>query len=381
MDSSSKTTVVTNCDPASRSRNMRNLHLRFAQELNNSAAMSFERGLYERATSSLHTGLKLLINMDHNNKNKKNGNQSTHDGCCACGQTSETKGPASPQQQEEDEHDFCCNHPATLDGCITFSEQTSFLLNPSSGRTSKDDLKTDKTSTTVDRSRDSVAISCQNGTKKRRISRCSNTDTAVSNNLGYVYRRPVRIPLEGFCCCHRGYTNLLVVIVFNLAIVHHVHAIKGSIDATTAANKTKDIVYLYGLCLDLLHPSTVPPSKPSASDDTRIAHSCKASARFELIIRNNLSQLYQIGGNSSDYKSSLRYLLSSLMVMIERGTRESSDVNHNSDDVGSSSENYWWDAHRWNAMARKNGEPSELIDGVLENLNHLMIRAHCADAA
>lgn len=386
MDSFPKPTDANSSIRTRQPEHVRNVHLFFAQELNNSAAICFERGLYERATSSLHTGLKLLIAMDHNknsNSDNKNGDHSTHVGCSGCGHASGSKRPANSQQQQQQQQQFsCCDHPATLDGCIAFSEQTSFLLDQLTSISCKENQC--KTTTTVDRSHDSVAVSCHNGTKKRRISQCSSKDSSKNvtenNCLGYVYRRPIRIPLEGFCCCHRGYTNLLVVIVLNLAIVHHIRAMEGSINKAAAATKTEDIVFLYDLCLDMLHPSSPPPSSPSTFDDTRVISSSRKSAQFEIIIHNNLSQLYKIGGKSSEHHSSLQHLLTSLMVMIERGTRES--PGHSGGVVSSSSSgNYWWDSHRWTARARKNGQSSELIEGVLENLNGLMLSAQCADVA
>ena len=376
MDSSPKAT-----DATKRVEDARSLHLFFAQELNNSAAICFERGLYERATSSLHTALKMLIAMNHNknsNTSNENDDQSTHDGCSGCDSDSGSKRPANSQQRQW--HHFCCDHPANLDGCISFSEQTSFLIDQSSGSTSKGNPETCKSNSTVHRCQDSVAVLCCNGTKKRRISQSSSKDAARNNGLGYVYRKPIRIPLKGFCCCHTGYTNLLAVIVLNLAIVHHAHALKGSINGAAGANKTESIVFLYGLCLNLLYPSSPHPSSPLTSDDTRILSTSRRSTRFEIIIRNNLSQLYQMGGNSSKHHSSLHQLLSSLMVLIERATREPSVVGHGGG-VDSSSGHYWWDSHRWAALAQKNNQSSELIEGVLENLNDLMLRAQCADVA
>ena len=76
-----------------------------------------------------------------------------------------------------------------------------------------------------------------------------------------------------------------------------------------------------------------------------------------------------MSGNHSNHKKSLRDLLSTYMVLVERGTRES---------TGSTSgiSNYYsWDVNRWA------GEPSELVERVLENLDPLIRREYCADAA
>jgi hypothetical protein len=94
-----------------------------------------------------------------------------------------------------------------------------------------------------------------------------------------------------------------------------------------------------------------------------------------MIIHNNLSQLYRMSGDPSKHKESLQDLLSSLMVLIERRTRDhDGSVSYGNDNI-----NYWWDSNRWAFF--QNGEHSEVVEGVLGNLDPLILREHCADAA
>lgn len=357
------------------------LYLYCAQELNNNAAVCFEEGLFDQATSSLHDGLKLLIAI--NNGNNEFNNRFPIGCCCS------NIGSCS--------RDYC-DHPCTLDGCIAFSEQTSFLFqcNQNSSRHSCD------TTPTTKRSRIGMPF-CKttNAPKKRRLS-CSrdvstgfqNTDPlrgSSNSSDGYLYKRPIRVPLEGFCHCHKGYKSLLVVIVFNLAICHHINdKTNNSIDNNEIDEaKTKNMVFLYQLCLDLLR------SMATCSVNNR------ASSMFEMIILNNLSQLYLVNDNPTKQKKSLEDLLSSLMVVIERKTRDvtgnasivsssndqnntnnSVNVNANANVSSSShvnSRDNRRDSFRWASL--HNGEQSKLVEGVLENLNPLILQEHCADAA
>jgi hypothetical protein len=93
-----------------------------------------------------------------------------------------------------------------------------------------------------------------------------------------------------------------------------------------------------------------------------------------MIVHNNLSQLYRMNGNPSNHKKSMQDLLSFYMVLIERGTRDSSGGVSGSFSYNNNNY-YWWDVSRWAS------EQSELVEGVLENLDPLICRAHCADAA
>jgi len=371
------------------------LHLYCAQELNNSAAMCFEKGQYERATTTLHDSLKLLIAMKH-----KQGLQN-HPicGCCRIGGSGEL----------DDASLAYCDHPCTLDGCIAFSEQTAFLIHnyneettatttpsPEKGtvgrslRRSFSHISNCQTTAAATADANTTTTPSQennhnNSTKKRRLSRCSSID--VSNNefsknsnsssstilastapkanklQGYVYRKPIRVPLEGFSHCHRGYTSLLAVIVFNLAIAHHLNVMDEDPeeDKTSSDAKFENIVFLYKLCLELIRQSS--PLASQSSD--------KSSIRCEMIIRNNLSQLFRMNGETSKQQTeSLQRLLSSYMVLIERGTRES----------GSTGSSSYWDENRWFASrAHKGGD--EMVEGVLKNLDPILRKEVCADAA
>lgn len=331
------------------------LHLFCAHELNNSAAISFEKGLHEEATASLHNGLKLLIAINHH-RNDNHTMSRKERRCESCSRISL-------------DHSSC-TQKCTLDGCIAFSEQTSFLIHGdnsilSAGKGGVSNSEVNKNTNVTNNAGNNTAC------KKRRLSCSSDVSSGFptrivancSNSDGFVYQRPVRVPFEGFCHCKQGYTNLLVVIVFNLAIAHHRSAMN---EDSCHALKTENIAFMYKLCLELLRQAAALSSSQQPSKE-KLA----SSIRFEMIIHNNLSQLYKMGGNNpSKHQQSLEDLLSTLMVVVERGTRE--DTN--------SINSHWWDASRL-ASTQRNGEALNLVDGILSNLDPLILHNECADAA
>ena len=347
------------------------LHLSCAQELNNNAAMCFERALYEEATTSLHNGLKLLIAINHQRCNC--GGDSTTDGC-GC--------ENCPSSSENSDSRWCssCDHPSTLDDCIAFSEQTFFLIHgdvtndSNSNSCPKKRSRPDELPVSQGNASKNPNVRNNNTCKKRRFSHprdlasefpTKTFPNKTNNKSGYVYQRPIRIPLEGFCHCQRGYISLLVVIVLNLAISHQRNIMdEGSCDAS----KIENIGFLYKLCLDLIKQAAALASPPPSIGTTGAS-----STRCEMIIHNNLSELYKMGGNNhAKHQQSLQDLLSTLMIFIERGTRESAMADISSDG---------WDVStRW-SNTQRNGEASKMVEEILENLDPLILHEHCADVA
>ena len=349
------------------------LHIFCAQELNNSAAMYFEKGLYEDATASLHNGLKLLIAINHQRCDANANANVDHD--------------SNTDSGECGNHSFG-SHSCTIDKCIAFSEQTSFLIHGENDSNDskalspqQEDLSGDSH---IDVHKNNTTDRNCNASKKRKLlhsrdvgsglptktitSSSSSSNTRSGRSNGYVYQRPIRVPLEGFSHCQKGYMGLLVVIVFNLAIAHQRNVME---EESSDESRTENIAFLYNLCLDLLQQAAALPSSQSLSQSTT------SSTRCKMLIHNNLSQLYKTGGNNpSKHQESLQDLLSTLMVLIERGTRESTSSSSNSAGSGG------WDiGTRWTNMQRRNGEALDLVEGILDNLDPLILNEQCADAA
>lgn len=310
-----------------------------AQELNNKAVLYFEGGHCKEATALLHDGLKLLIAINHQHFTEQHSIED-----CGCGNC-----PSETSVKNLQQCSFC-DESGTLDGFIAFTEQTSFLIPKR--------LCAEKTSSVETKSNNDATwnenIRCLNPRKRQRLSYSS--DNTKKN--GYVYKQPIRIPLEGFFQCQRGYTSLLVVIVFNLAIVHRYSVID---EEPIDESKTQNIAFLYNLCLNLIRQAGAMWSQPPL---TSIQAS---STRCEMILHNNLSQLYRIDGNNASMRrQSLEDLLSTFMVLFERRTREDNDNNLQATAI--------------NAFDT-NGKISNLYQGILENLDPLILKRQCANAA
>lgn len=326
----------------------RTLHLMWAQELNNRAAMCFERGLHKQATKLLHDGLKLLIAINHQHYNEKTSDnaKSTPNNLLCCS---------------------FCGDGATLDQCITYSQQASCQME--SRVCSDKDCSVHKTVSNDTPAGETKNHRNSNPKKKRRLSSSkdvangyavqSDTDQPSTKN-GYVFQQPIRIPLEGFCQCQRGYTCLVVVIVFNLAIIHH-HSIID--DVSLNAYKVENISFLYKLCLDLIGQTEAMVSALHTRRSTMAS-----STRCEMLIHNNVSQLYLMDGNNTlMQEKSQQDLLSTFMILIERGTRQNDD---------------YIDIRRGVNTQQEHGRAvSNLVHGILENLGTLILKNQCADAA
>ncbi len=331
----------------------RALHLFFAQELNNKATLLFERGLYKETTTALHDGLKLLIAINHQHYIE----QHSIEDCGNC--------PSETTVKSLQRCSFC-DDSGSLDNCIAFTEQTSFLVTK---QFCSETASSDEMASNGDASRRNENL--RNPRKRRRLSHAGDVRNG-STNKGYIYKQPIRIPLKGFCQCKRGYTSLLVVIVFNLAIVHHCSVID---EVPLDESKAQNIVFLYNLCLNLIRQAgAIGSSSPGATVSLSLSTSGRVSStRCEMIIHNNLSQLYQMDGNYiSMHKESLQNLLSTFMILVERGTRPGNGYSVD-------------ETRRINASntdsIRRNGEVSALVLGILENLDPLILKNQCADAA
>ncbi|VEU43967.1 unnamed protein product [Pseudo-nitzschia multistriata] len=196
---------------------------------------------------------------------------------------------------------------------------------------------------------------------------------------GYIYRRPIRVICEG----HAMGSTLYLIITFNLALANHLLTIsscyngdaKGGSSSKKLVNRTLALYQLtYKWQLKLLcggnrggsasaailppSPSSQPPSPSSSSPQ-----SCTAvtSIRFNMIIRNNLSQIHRLVGNHEKHKRCLQFLLSTVMVVTEYKSR--TPMNR--------------------VISNHTKDPRSMeLDGFLRNTTAIILqKGHCANAA
>ena len=127
---------------------------------------------------------------------------------------------------------------------------------------------------------------------------------------GFVYRRPLLVNTVNVEGHHMGHT-LSVIIMFNLALAHHLKAISVVIPPQSEATYFKNIqmqvlgqaLRLYELAYEL-HENCLRESIMKANDNGRYT-----SLRFTLIICNNVSEIHRVTLNSAKYKMCLQHLM------------------------------------------------------------------------
>lgn len=301
-----------------------------AQQMNNSAALCIEAGDYAGAIASLKKALEINKDKKHNEK------------VCKC-------------------------HNCTLDGCIAVSENDTSpdaYFSPSS--TVADDTrarKRIKKTPSIPKTRRETFWKPQhsdsNYTRPKRKQEKEKIEEHI--DCGYIYQQPIRIG----CIGHDMGSTLFLIIIFNLALAHHLEAVRNGhpkkkrdkiIDKTLSLYELTYKWQLKLLCRD--------KSDEEMEADPTPAPSCSSvtSIRFNMIIRNNLSQIHRLTKDYSKYKRCLQYLLSTVMVVVEYRSR-----NYNSQ-VDSST---------------PSKDPRIMnLDGFLHNTAAIMLEEdHCAHVA
>lgn len=338
----------------------------YAQQLNNSAALCIEIGHYSRAIISLQKALEL-------NRSPKKGWKDRGQEVCKC-------------------------EKCTLDSCIAFSENTpsqatSVFHSNGHGSNTKKRRKvcfSPKKASTFWKppahmqqqqqqqraSKDQDHVDKENATSvpiHKNISRlpsahshqqCIDDNNDNDNGGGYIYRRPIRVCCEG----HAMGSTLYLIVTFNLALAHHLQTVSSYAD--NVEGRAKDVnrtLVLYELTykwqLKLLCARDKSKEASTRNEGASQPPSCTAvtSIRFNMMIRNNLSQIHRLVGNHSKHKRCLEHLLSTVMVVTEYKSR--TIMNR--------------------VVSNNTKDPRHMeLDGFLQNTTSLILRqGHCANAA
>jgi tetratricopeptide (TPR) repeat protein len=238
-----------------------------------------------------------------------------------------------------DSFEACSCHHCRLESCIARSKRAPMQPHPMCSPCSGDELDDDDQRTT-------------------------NPTTG-----GYVYSQPI------FCAptfSHEGHhpgVTLMMIIIFNLALAHHLVSISPS------------------------HPAQL-FSSPSADSQLRHKRLSKALQLYELFyqlqmereifstqamlaVANNVGEIHRLVGNQGKYKLCLEHLLSCIMLVVE-DLRESSA---NRDLDNSSSRGVNGRASRRSSQHGNLSCRSEEMQGFLRNASKLVLRDNCAGAA
>ena len=159
-------------------------------------------------------------------------------------------------------------------------------------------------------------------------------DTTNTNN-GFVYCRPILINKHCtdkiyYCSNNNKYSGgggdvVSLIILFNLALIHHLKAISMSISISLSTNddSNKDVtrmksvldqaLQLYELAYQL-HGNVNNISSFADTDtdtDTNTSH-----LRFTMIVSNNIGEIHRIAGDTIIHQISLQHLLSAIIILL-----------------------------------------------------------------
>jgi hypothetical protein len=180
----------------------------------------------------------------------------------------------------------------------------------------------------------------------------SNNNNNNNNNYyydGFVYRRPFLVPKSCIKKKHYMGNNLSLIILFNLALAHHLNAIAsitiiarnqhgdGGITGTgttpttttTTTNNNNNnnnsttrkllqkALQLYELSYQLI------------VSDRATGCYFSGSLRLTMIITNNLSEIHRIVGNTKKHTMCLQHLLCAIMYMVDSSVDNDDILNSN----------------------------------------------------
>ncbi|OEU14195.1 hypothetical protein FRACYDRAFT_240728 [Fragilariopsis cylindrus CCMP1102] len=180
--------------------------------------------------------------------------------------------------------------------------------------------------------------------------------------------------------------TLSIVILFNLALVHHLKAISmieeekednnNEIETTTSSYSlimtelyiaTKLYELSYELqCREHVRIETIPVSNNNVSNNNNYVNNMNkqhlTNLRFLIIITNNLGEIHRVIGNQKKYTMCLQHLLSCIMYIV--------DNNRNNFDISGSK-----------SLVHILLDSTEFVEGVIRNISSIVVTTISASAA
>lgn len=263
--------------------------------LNNSAARHIENGEHERAISFLLKALELNPAATNSSNKKEN-----------------KKEARSSRLQESKTNDYC-----TLDDCILSSERARSTVPPP---TTNQSLLSCSRSVKTAR----MLVVQEEDTRPPMVWTRQSIDASPAGNDfqdGYIYCQPIRVS-NNEDDANIGET-LVFIIIFNLALAHHLEARLATAQRRT--NECQTIAEKARLLYELAHNGYTNHCNgdPTQEDATTYSDD-DVSIRFILIIQNNLCQLFRLVKNHQTYELFRQHLVSTVMAVIEYNTRVTS---------------------------------------------------------
>jgi hypothetical protein len=253
-----------------------------AQELNQSAALFIGNEQYDRAISNLKTALQLWKQCSRTDENSEND-----DGTCLCPLCNPNG--CSPSETDDEE----TNVPRIFDHQLR-------AVNDDDG--------------------------CESGF-----------------NGGYLHKKLVLIPCIKQFGSHNMDSGVALIIIFNLAIAHHVRASRLS-----SRPMMKRTLHLYQLANECLLKYVTDSLGCSASDEIGIL--------FQIILLNNLSHLHAFLGDELKSRKCVEQVIPIIMCVVDDKVRN---------------------VECWSVEIRH----IVCLEGFFQNISPIVLKSQCADAA
>jgi len=257
-----------------------------AKNLNNQACRLIDQGNFDAAINNLMQALELTKNRL---ATKNDENQACQQKCCDI-------------EFQPDDH-------VHIDDDCTSQDRTQSVSKASTRKRS--------VSSIIEIDADADEDDCvndDNGLKTR--------TTIENENLGFVYGRPFRVNQRGINDCDDMGATISFIILFNIALAHHLKAIETV--PLLVDTKEKMEVLLQPLKLyELAYQLHFQMSEEETDSANRNRHNGLVNIRLMLLITNNISEIHKLAGNIVKYKQCLDHMLSALMYMAHSFQNES----------------------------------------------------------
>ena len=152
--------------------------------------------------------------------------------------------------------------------------------------------------------------------QQSRSDKTKNTITKVEHSAdsssAYISRRPIKIKTQGHAMGHALY----LLIIFNLGLANHLIATNTSDDGERKTKIINSAIASYQLAYEM-QTNILQNEKPSNTQSMAIAGSVR-SIRFQMMILNNISQLYKLNQRMRESDACLRRLLSLAMMVVDQ---------------------------------------------------------------
>jgi hypothetical protein len=224
-------------------------------------------------------------------------------------------------------YDACTCIRCRLDSCVSWSRQTKTLSYvPGNDKPSSSDHQSSSTSPNDD-----------------------GQFSSFGDGGGYIYRQPIFCSPTFSQQGHHPGVTLLLIIIFNLALAHHLLSI--SPFQSKACHETlSKALQLYEVFYQLQMEREI------------------FSTQAMLAVANNVGEIHRIVGNHSKYRLCLEHLLSCIMLVVE-------------DHLSGSSPPFTDPSISGHETPLRISCHTEEMEGFLRNASQLVLNNNCASAA